>query len=406
MRFATWPRCRGCPAEVHLVGSHGSEFDLDFVTALEPDQRRPARTPDARSAPGIVDGVDGASLERKPASVAVHVRRADREEAADGASTASAPVPATWPGVTVTEGKEVDRARGRAHRQGRTRSTCCGTRSAPRATLLRRRRRHRRGRASPSCSGPDVGVKVGAGRLAGRVPHRRPDAGGRAARAAGRGTARTGSSGAEAVPIEEVAFLSDGTTMALVDPERIGHLAVPPRARLVGRVRRAARRPLGRAPRRSRPLLGAKPLVAAYVGDTVMLRTRWAGLDVIDYLDRSHRQDEPSVTRLVRAMSGTVPAQIVFAPRPEFGQVSVQLEVVDDGIKVNGAAEPIVLHAPGVEWQIHAEGPHETATGGGRPHRRRGGRRAAVRHQRPERRPPERTRATPRSPAATGRSGR
>ena len=52
---------------------------------------------------------------------------------------------------------------------------------------------------------------------------------------------------------------------------------------------------------------------------------------------------------------------VEFAPRPEFGQVPVQLRADDDGLLVLGTNEPIVLHSPGVEWEIVADGVHETA---------------------------------------------
>ena len=61
------------PAEVHLVGSHGSEFDIGFVDALSPDQQQlRADLVDALS--GIVRRQPGVRLEMKPASVAVHTR--------------------------------------------------------------------------------------------------------------------------------------------------------------------------------------------------------------------------------------------------------------------------------------------------------------------------------------------
>src|SRR4051795_1988385 len=60
------------PSEVHLVGSHGSEFDVGFVHALDADakalHRRIEQTLDT-----LVDGNEGVGLEVKPASIAVHV---------------------------------------------------------------------------------------------------------------------------------------------------------------------------------------------------------------------------------------------------------------------------------------------------------------------------------------------
>ena len=67
------------PAEVHLVGSHGSEFDIGFVRALT--GRRPARPRGSAAVRGLTDGVPGVLLEEKPAELAVHVRRAAQDEA-------------------------------------------------------------------------------------------------------------------------------------------------------------------------------------------------------------------------------------------------------------------------------------------------------------------------------------
>ena len=93
------------PPAVRLIGSHGAEHDADFDQALDEEARALRR----RLLTGLGDLVadaPGAALEVKPASVAVHVRRA---EPAVGASVLDAvrAGPARWPGVHVTEGKAV-----------------------------------------------------------------------------------------------------------------------------------------------------------------------------------------------------------------------------------------------------------------------------------------------------------
>ncbi len=93
------------PSEVHLVGSHGSEFDTGFV------QRLPAELVDLRgrlekAVEDIVGGTPGVRLEPKPASVAVHTRTATRPDA-DAIVRAILEGPASWSGVHVTRGKEV-----------------------------------------------------------------------------------------------------------------------------------------------------------------------------------------------------------------------------------------------------------------------------------------------------------
>src|SRR2546422_5384975 len=65
------------PAEVHLVGSHGSEFDIGFVHAL--DERARALHRDlVTELERLAASAPGTTLEIKPASVAVAVRRRAR----------------------------------------------------------------------------------------------------------------------------------------------------------------------------------------------------------------------------------------------------------------------------------------------------------------------------------------
>ena len=93
------------PSEVHLVGSHGSEFDLGFIERLAPELRDlhgrllVELTEILRNHPGI-------RLETKPASVAVHVRGVD-PDVAEQALDAVRCGPATWPDIHVTNGKDV-----------------------------------------------------------------------------------------------------------------------------------------------------------------------------------------------------------------------------------------------------------------------------------------------------------
>jgi len=93
------------PGEVHLVGSHGSEFDVGFVHALDADakalHRRIEQTLDT-----LVADVEGVHLEVKPASIAVHVRRAAADVGVRLLDTVRSG-PAAWDGVQVTEGKAV-----------------------------------------------------------------------------------------------------------------------------------------------------------------------------------------------------------------------------------------------------------------------------------------------------------
>jgi trehalose-phosphatase len=95
----------GLAGEVHLVGSHGSEFEAGFVQELDDAATALHRRLDAELT-RIVGDAAGVQLEVKPASIAVHTRRA----APDVARRVTEQVrsgPCTWDGVQVTEGKAV-----------------------------------------------------------------------------------------------------------------------------------------------------------------------------------------------------------------------------------------------------------------------------------------------------------
>jgi len=91
----------GMPSSVHLVGSHGAEFETGF--ALEIDQTLLATI--AAELTSIAAGRPGVTVEPKPASVALHVRNAS---AADGeAALAAARSVGEASGVEITAGKNV-----------------------------------------------------------------------------------------------------------------------------------------------------------------------------------------------------------------------------------------------------------------------------------------------------------
>jgi len=69
------------PSEVHLVGSHGSEFDVGFVQRLAPELvDLHARLHTELKA--IIGRHPGVRLETKPASIAMHTRGVDPDIAA------------------------------------------------------------------------------------------------------------------------------------------------------------------------------------------------------------------------------------------------------------------------------------------------------------------------------------
>lgn len=95
----------GLPAEVRLIGSHGAELDPGFAHALD-DETQALRQRLESGLESLVGALPGVFLEAKPASVAVHVRRAE-PSVGESALAAVRSGPALWDGVQVTEGKAV-----------------------------------------------------------------------------------------------------------------------------------------------------------------------------------------------------------------------------------------------------------------------------------------------------------
>ena len=348
------------PSEVHLVGSHGSEFDIDFVERLAPELIE-VRTRLQVEVRRIVAGRPGVRLESKPASVAVHTRAADPEVAAEVVE-ALRNGPATWPEITVTHGKQVMELSVVPTNKG-TAVDLLRTRMSASAVLFI-------GddvtdeNAFARLSGPDVGIKVGPGETLATYRVADPVDAARVL-ALLLETRRNWLFGERAVPIERHSMLANGRTVALLTPDaRVTWLCHPKPdspaifAELLGGSTAGY---FSVAPVRS-----GLPLGQRYRPGTMTVETRWSGLTVTDWLDcPSAELDETLATSndstLVRVLTGTGRARLEFAPRPEFGQVAVQLQPLGDGLLVLGSNPPVALYSPGVEWEIVEDGGYETA---------------------------------------------
>lgn len=345
------------PSEVHLVGSHGSEFDIGFVERLSPEllEVRSRLKAELRK---IAHGRPGVRLEIKPASVAVHTRGAAPDVAADVVKAVQSG-PATWPEITVTHGKEVIELsvvptnKGIAVDQIRTQVSASAVLFIGDDVTDENAFAH--------LHGPDIGIKVGPGETRAQYRVSEPI---EVARVLGLllETRRNWLFGERAVPIERHSMLANGRTVALVTPDaKITWLCHP--------------RPdspaifadlLGGSPAGHftvSPDRNGLPLGQRYRPGTMTVETRWSGLTVTDWLDTRIPGQEESTTdsTLVRVLTGTARARVEFAPRPEFGQVSVHLQPLGDGLLVLGSNEPFALYSPGVEWEIVRDGSHETA---------------------------------------------
>ncbi|WP_046468142.1 trehalase-like domain-containing protein [Allosalinactinospora lopnorensis] len=174
---------------------------------------------------------------------------------------------------------------------------------------------------------------------------------------------RLWSFGAPAPPIERLSMLSNQWSIALLGPDaRLMWFCRPDPdsgavfAELLG----------GREGGHFaiRPDHSGRPLGQRYLPGTMTVQTRWSRLLVTDYLAHD---TAPHRTDIVRVISGSAPAVVEFAPRPEFGRVPVRLVREGKGLRILGAAESMVLYSPGVEWEISSDGANDVARGVARP---------------------------------------
>lgn len=345
------------PVEIHLVGSHGTEFDIDFALDLDPALRELRRSLVAGLHKSC-DGYEGVTLEEKPTSVAVHYRRVapDRVTAllADVAAVAQ-----DIGDVTVRHAKMVCELLLIPTDKGRALTTVRGSVGANAVMFLGDDITDED--AFATLQGPDMGVKVGPGDTSAPfhvdTPH---DVAVLLAALCARRTDWL--AGAGVTPIEAHSMLSDQRTAALVTPDaRISWMCVPRIdssaifAELVG------------GPGSGHFSVSAIDDTTApeqsYVGDSLVLQTRWPTVAVTDYLDCSDgRPDRMSGrTDLVRVIEGVGRARIEFAPRLDFGRFPTQLELREGGLEVINASDLVVLRSPKVDWHVEDVGMHQTA---------------------------------------------
>ncbi len=202
------------PTEIHLVGSHGGEFDLGFGKRLSP-RELDLRAKIKADLTEIAGRTPGAELEVKPAAVTFHYRRADRAAVRQAIEDIEAG-PAALDGVHTHHNDEavellvVDTDKGRAleslrHRVGASAVLFFGDSPTDE-------------HAFATLRGPDVGVRVGEGETAAR--HHVDDTAGVAEALAHLAGLRTEwVTGSGAVPIADHSLLSDQRTAAIVTPD-------------------------------------------------------------------------------------------------------------------------------------------------------------------------------------------
>jgi trehalose 6-phosphate phosphatase len=163
--------------------------------------------------------------------------------------------------------------------------------------------------------------------------------------------------GEDVVAIERHSMLGDGTSTALITPEaRICWMThpLPDSGSLFASI-------LGSEEAGHftiEPVKKSRVLGQRYVDNTMIVETRWADVTVTDYIEPSPL----GITNLVRKITGTGHARIVFAPRPDYAVAYFNMHAEDGVVTITGTPDPIVLTALGVDFTVTSDGRNETAT--------------------------------------------
>ncbi|MEX1026036.1 MAG: trehalose-phosphatase [Planctomycetota bacterium] len=345
------------PADVHVVGSHGSEFDLDFAKSL-PARVHELRARVRRDLEAIRANFPGSLVEDKPASFAFHYRRLGEQEA-KSALEAVQHGPAAYEGVHVRQGKQVIELLLIETDKGLALQKVRAMLGATAVVFLGDDRTDED--AFATLRGPDVSIKVGPGQSL--ATYRIADPLDVAFVLARLHELRSlWFTDEAAVPIVSHSMLSDHRTAALITPiGRVTWFCVPRLdspalfAELLG------------GPTAGffaiEALDGSLPVKQRYLESSMVLETIWRDFRVLDFLDCSHGLHERRAGRtdLVRIIEGTGRIHIEFAPRLDFGRAKISIRREPAGLTLDGWVEPVALRAPGVEWMIERDGDHPTA---------------------------------------------
>ena len=334
------------PEEIHLVGSHGSEFDVGFVEDLTAGNLQQLAAIQS-SFEAIADQHKGVFLEIKPASVALHYRRCAAEIHSEVAAKAQAVLGETS-GVQVKLGKMVVEALVVQHNKGTALDRLRHRLAAEAVLFLGDDITDEE--AFARLTGPDVGIKVGDGETLAQFRVSDPE---EVAEALGFLSEEREKwvQGGGFPSIETLSFLSNGqTTAVLSEDARVVWLCHPRPdsaavfAELLGGAGTGAfavRPDVSAGSNGEQP--SQKPIRQRYASHSFTVETAWETMQVADFLEQS------SCT-LHRVLTGEGTAIVEFVPRPDFGRSHPLLELTEDGIIVTGGVDHMALRAPGVTW--------------------------------------------------------
>jgi trehalose 6-phosphate phosphatase len=338
------------PAEVHLVGSHGAEFDMGFAHGLSLATESVLQQA-SQALIETVGAYKGISIERKPVAVSVHTRPASPEVVAKVLQKAEEVarahglfyiVDGSVLDLSVVEPSKADALEHLRARLGVSAALYAGDASSDELAIATLR-------------GPDLGIRVGEGATAAAHRLRDPESFARVLAILFE-LRRAWLFGEDAVGLERHSMIGNGSSTALITPEAkvcwMSH-PLPDSGSLFAHILGGdAAGHFSVEPVKASQVLGQR-----YVDSTMIVETRWADVTVTDYLEPA----PDGITSLVRVLSGTGAARIVFAPRPDYANAPFSMEARGEELHVVGTSDPIVLLAPGVSFSITSDGRHATA---------------------------------------------
>lgn len=361
-RPMSWLRhAAGALPDPLLYASHGAETPQ----GSEPPRTGPVDRLASRLK-AIVPRWPGVHVEEKPYGAAVHYRRANPSVAGEVTEVARA-IASEFVGVVVKLGSMVVELTTSAEHKGDALKAAKRRSGATHALFIGDDVTDED--AFRELGESDLGIKVGAGQTHAdqRVADVVEVAGVLEALCAAR---RVFLESRKEVPLQAHSVLSDFRTLAVVSPSaNIVWLCLPRidspalfAGLLAGRGDGARGSTAGEF---SVSPYGepSSPPVQRYLDGSMVLESRWPELTLLDYLDCSGGRPSQRSGRsdLVRVVSGTGKARILFAPRVDFGRMGTQLRIGTGWIEVPDAHDPTVLVSPGVKWTLTRAGIHDTA---------------------------------------------
>jgi trehalose 6-phosphate phosphatase len=339
------------PAEVHLIGSHGAESDMGFAH-VQPLATEAVLQKVSAAVTEAVGFHKGVWIERKPVAVSIHTRPAAAEVVEAVTETAREIasehglffiVDGSVLDLSVVEPSKAEALENLRSRLGASAALYAGDAYSDELAIATLR-------------GPDMGLRVGPGETGASHRLRDPECFAHVLAILFE-LRRAWLFGEDAVGLERHSMIGNGSSTALVTPDaRICWMShpLPDSGSLFAHILGGdAAGHFSVEPVKASQVLGQR-----YVDSTMIVETRWADVTVTDYLEPAPE----GITSLVRVLSGSGAARIVFAPRPDYANAPFSMEARGDGLHVVGTSDPIILFAPGVTFAIASDGRHGTAT--------------------------------------------